>query len=365
MRFFKITESIRLARCVNVPALLLLSTAYAHAAITPSGVTIQNQATASFTLGNSPIATVSSNLVQFSVDKLVNVLVTESTGIATLITPGQPSAITTFRVTNLGNDAQDFSLTPAAASGNPANNSTPPFTANDFSATGLVAYVDANNNNTYEPSIDIATTITNLGPGSAKTVFVLGNIPNTISNGQQSVIGLSATAAALGGAALTPSLGADTPMSIDTVFADAAGVVDAPRDAIHSAYAAYLAASAHVSITKTIASVKTASGSTINNPASGDPALRPGATLTYRITLSFLGTGTVNNLAIADPLPSNTSYVPNSIKLNGLAQTDAPDSDAAQFDSNSSAISLALGSVNTSTTSPATDIVIQFDALIN
>ena len=57
-----------------------------------------------------------------------------------------------------------------------------------------------------------------------------------------------------------------------------------------------------------------------------------GDTLTYTITYRN-GTVQSNNAKIADQIPSGTTYVSNSAKLNGVAKTDVQDSDEYYFDS--------------------------------
>jgi uncharacterized repeat protein (TIGR01451 family) len=52
----------------------------------------------------------------------------------------------------------------------------------------------------------------------------------------------------------------------------------------------------------------------------------PGATLRYTITAT--ASGTANNVVVIDPLPANTAFIPNTLKLNNAALTDAADTDA-------------------------------------
>ncbi len=361
MKFFAFSKCNKPTRSPSLWVLLFLALPQiSWAVISPSGTLIQNQASADYIIGSSPISS-TSNVVSLVVDKKINLLVTETTGVATLVNAGQTGAITTFTVTNLGNDPQGFSLTAALASGNPATNGVAPFTLNDFSATGWQAYVDANNNGIYEPLLDTATSIFNLNAGASRTVFVVSNIPASATTGQQSVVGLTATTTAPGGGALTATLGADTLMTVDTVFADIAGVTDGSRDARHSAYAAYLASTAFVTLSKTIISAQPASGAAVPNPMTGDPALHPGSVLTYQIVASFSGIGTIDNLVITDPLPAETTYVSNSITVNGVAQTDLADfpTDNTSFTGN--VITVSRGQVIT----PAANVVIQFQTTIN
>ena len=147
--------------------LLLIAPQVSWAAGTPSGTTISNSATLTYAIGAGPTTTATGNIVSFVVDKKVNLLVTEVSGSATSVSIGQTGAVTTFSVTNLGNDPQGFTLVAALAVGNPATGGTPPFTTNNFSATGLQVFVDSNANGVYDAGVDTATSIATLSAGAS------------------------------------------------------------------------------------------------------------------------------------------------------------------------------------------------------
>jgi uncharacterized repeat protein (TIGR01451 family) len=363
------------ARLPGLRALLLLAYTQCGWALTPSGVLIANQASVDYVTGFASL-TATSNLVQFAVDKKIDLLVTHATGLPTSVNSGQADSVTAFNVTNLGNDAQGFVLAASVATGDPAVGGVAPFTANDFNATNLRVFVDSNNNGIYEPSLDTATSLPALNAGATSSVvFVVGNIPIPLA-GQQSVVNLAATAIPLAGDPALPTPGdalatPDTPGAVDVVYADVAGVTDGSRDGRHSAYGGYLVG-AVVQIAKTIISVQPTAGfptfspvgSPTLNPPSGDPSLRPGSIITYRIVASFIGTGTLDNLTISDPLPAETTYVQNSMTVDGAAKTDSPtDADNAHVAGNT--ITVARGSVTTAATAPAANVVIEFKATIN
>jgi uncharacterized repeat protein (TIGR01451 family) len=324
------------------------------AAGTPSGTSISNSATLTYSVGAGPTATATGSSVPFVVDKKIDLLVSNVSGAPTSVSIGQTGAATAFTVTNLGNDPQGFNLVPALASGNPAINGTAPFTTNDFSATGLQVFVDSNANGIYEPLLDTATSIPTLASGISQTVFVVADIPGTVTAGQQSVVSLNATAVTpTTMVALSPTVGGDTP-SVDVLFADGAGVIDGPRDASHSAYCALIANGVNLVLTKTVANQLDPNGGTI---------LMPGTVLTYQIVATLTGTGTATNLVITDPLPAQTTYVAGSITVDGVAQTDPvdPPNDNTDFGiTTANSITVSLGNVP----SPA-NFVITFKATIN
>lgn len=316
---------------------------------TASGTLISNTATLTYAIGAGPAITTTSNTVSFPVDKKINLLVTEVSGSSTAVGIGQSGAVTAFSVTNLGNDPQGFDLVAALASGNPASGGSAPFTTNNFSATGLQVFADANANGVYDAGVDTAMSIPTLAAGSSQTVFIVADIPGTVSTGQQSVVSLTAIAVApTTMAALVATAGGNT-AGVDVVFADGTGVVDSALDAKFSAYSAYLVNSVNLALTKTVVSVADPNGTAV---------LMPGAVITYRIIAALTGSGTANNLEIADPLPADTTYVPNSISVDSTAKTDAIDTDNARFSLNT--VTVSLGNV----AAPA-NIVITFRATIN
>ena len=61
----------------------------------------------------------------------------------------------------------------------------------------------------------------------------------------------------------------------------------------------------------------------------------PGTVLTYATTYTNSGSGPATAVTLIDQIPSNTTYVPASIKVDGNAQTDANDTDFGRFESSS------------------------------
>ena len=290
MKLFNSAATRMPTRLYSLWAVLLLAFAQCSWAFTPSGVAITNQASVDYVVSTSPIFTVTSNLVEFKVDKKIDLLVTQTTAAATAVNAGQIDAITSFIVTNLGNDAQDFSLVAAVATGDPAVGGVAPFTANDFNATNLRVFVDnpgaGGTVGVYDAAFDTATFLPNLAAGATSpTLFIVGDIPSSLT-GQQSVVSLTATVIPLAGnpALQSPAdalITVDDPAVVNVVYADTAGVIDAARDGQHSAYGGYLAG-AVAQVSKSIVSVQPTSGaplfnpvaSPVLNPTSGDPALR-------------------------------------------------------------------------------------------
>jgi uncharacterized repeat protein (TIGR01451 family) len=264
---------------------------------------------------------------------------------------------TAFTVTNNSNSPLDFSLSAVDVIG---GDSFDPIAAScnayeDNQTLGTLGAFDTN---------DTATFVNELPADTSRTIFVVCDIP-AAALGDTALVGLIATArgdftginnayaATPGlGSIILPSGGADT-ANVDIVFADIAGTDDAGLDAKHSARNTYVIGGAAVSVTKSVASIVDPNGTTV---------LMPGAVITYQITVDVTGSGSVTNLVIDDPLPANTTYVANSISMDGIVKTDT-NADADLVDFNFTApntITVSLGNV----VAPASH-VITFNATIN
>lgn len=65
----------------------------------------------------------------------------------------------------------------------------------------------------------------------------------------------------------------------------------------------------------------------------------PGTVLTYTLVITNSGTGAAKDLLITDPIPTFTTYIEDSITVNGIGRTDEIDGDAARFVANSVLVS--------------------------
>ncbi|MGH8240125.1 MAG: hypothetical protein ACREXP_24355, partial [Steroidobacteraceae bacterium] len=82
----------------------VLQGAYANG--TPSGTTINNQATVDYSVGGVNQTQITSALASFVVDTRIDFNVQEVGTSATLTSPGQVNVVTTFQLTNTGNSTQ-------------------------------------------------------------------------------------------------------------------------------------------------------------------------------------------------------------------------------------------------------------------
>lgn len=326
--------------------MLLIVPQIGWAAGAPAGTTISNSATLAYSRGGVAQPSITSTAT-FLVDEKVNLTV--AGGVATSVAAGSTAQATAFTVTNNANSALDFSLAVTSV-----------IAGDNFDPAACSTFVESGATAGYQAAQDIATYIDELPADATKTVYVVCDIPAALVNGNNGLVGLTATAqgnfnaagyvasaGALGGV-ITQTAGANT-LNVDIVFSDVAGTEDIARDAKHSARNTYSISLPSLTITKTIARVLDPKGTSV---------LMPGSVMTYQIAVVLSGAGTINNLVITDPLPANTTYLPGSIIVNGVAKTDAADADNAQFAANT--VSVSLGNV----AAPA-NIVLTFRATIN
>jgi len=284
-----------------------------HAAGTLAGTTISNTATASFDNGGGS-QTIDSNRVDLKVDELLDVTVAgNTTDVAT--TPGATNQVLTYRVTNTGNGPEAFAL-----------NTIANVSGDNYDPVVTQIYIDANNNGTWDPTDTLYTagSETPLQPDTAMTVFVLATTPGTAVDGNRGIVTLVTAAKTGTGAPGTTFAGKGEGGGDAIVGSTGADGQD---------NGAYKVSAATVSLVKS---------ATIVDPFGGAEAV-PGATITYTITATVAGSGSVNGLAITDAIPANTDYVVNSAALGGTALTDATDADAGSYDG--TRIQVQLGTV--------------------
>ena len=156
-------------------------------------------------------------------------------------------------------------------------------------------------------------------------------------------VGLTASSATLGAPGARPGMAM---AGLGQGGVDA--VVGASRG-LASMQGSYIVSGISLGLVKSVVSVRDALGGSL---------VMPGSVLTYRIVLSLAGTGVAENLTFADPLPAGTSYLPETLAVDGLARSDAADTDNASFATGT--VSVLFGN----TTVPATR-VIEFKATVN
>jgi uncharacterized repeat protein (TIGR01451 family) len=153
------------------------------------------------------------------------------------------------------------------------------------------------------------------------TFFIVSDIPITATNGQNSIVRLTATTTS------TATVGADNPAVVDVVFADAGSNGTEFDDNQYNIQAAALSVVKSASVLADPINCPTGVGSCGANL----PKAIPGATIAYTIVVTNNGTASATAVALSDNIPANTTYVPASMTLNTGALTDAALDDAGTF----------------------------------
>jgi uncharacterized repeat protein (TIGR01451 family) len=285
---------------------------------TAANTAINNRATVSYTVGTVAQAPIESSPggnstpgvgaganTTFVVDNRVDLTVTRQDASVVTASPGQANVVATFLVTNTGNAPQAYQLTPSNIAGGTVAGLTGAGTDNQDMGN-LRAFVDVNNDGSYDAG-DTATSITTLAADAPGVrVFILADTPLAATNGQFASVRLTATTAVNNTPGTvqtaTPLTQADTAGSVDVVFGDGAGTGDATRDGQFSADDQYAIQSATLVIAKT--------STVISDPFNGttNPKAIPGAVIEYTITLTNNGAVSATGVAIADPIPANTTF---------------------------------------------------------
>lgn len=307
---------LRITSCSTIALLAALaSPMHAHAAGTRAGSTISNTASASFDNGGGT-QTIDSNKVDLLVDELLDVTVDSSNPADVPTTPGATNQVLTFSVTNNGNGEEAFVLSTIANGG-----------GDQYDPTVTQIYLD-NGDGVFDAGTDTLYTPGSnnpvLDPDESITVFVIATTPSTVSDGDRGIVSLVAAA----------QTGTGNPGTSFAGKGEGGGdaVVGSTR-ADGQDNGAFRVSAATVTLVKSAVVV---------DPFGGAEPV-PGATITYTITATTAGSGSLNGLTISDNVPANTSYVAGSVRLGTTALSDAADSDAGSYDGTK--VAVALGTV--------------------
>ncbi len=283
--------------------------------LTRAGTTISNTASATFDTGGGS-TTINSNRVDLLVDELLDVTVDSSNPADVPTTPGATGQVLTFSVTNTGNGVENFVLSTIANAG-----------GDNYDPVVTQIYID-NGDGVFDPGTDTLYTPgandPQLDPDESVTIFVVATTPGGVVDGNRGIVSLVAAAVTGTGAPGTSFAGQGEGGGDAVVGSTGADGADA---------GAFIVSAATVTLVKS---------AVVTNPlGTADPI--PGATITYTIVATVAGSGSVSGLAITDNIPADTSYVTGSITLGGVAQSDAVDADAGDY--NGTRINVALGTV--------------------
>jgi uncharacterized repeat protein (TIGR01451 family) len=299
-------------------ALLALGAAEARAAGTPAGTPISNKATASYTVGTTPLTRESNEVTTTVAELLDATLVWQDSG-PVPVAPGATDQPLKFLFTNTGNGSEVYTLGVGPNQG-----------GDQFDPATVALYLD-NGDGSFGAGDTLLPggILPALGADDAATVFVLSNIPGGLADGDLGIDLVSATAATGSGAQGTVLAGLGDG-GVDAVI-DAAGGLPV------AASGSYVASSVSVTVAKTAA---------VSDPFGGDQPV-PGATITYTLTVSIGGSGTALGLTITDPVPASTTYLPGTLTLNGAPLSDSSGNDAGEVGGTPPTVTVRLGDLAT------------------
>ena len=297
----------QLALCLS--AMLALSNT-AVAAGTAAGTVIQNTANVAFDLGGTPLS-LDSNTTTITVAERLDVDVTLQSP-QLLVAANDANRALLFTVTNTGNGSETFQL--AIDSGLAGDDFDPvpavPAIYFDTDASGDFSVGDI----AYAPGANDPV----LAADASVDIFLVNDIPGTVINGQIGFTQLTASAATGTGAPGTEFAGQGDG-GVDAIVGTS-GAEDAD-------VGEYLVSDVQINVIKS---------QVVTDPFGGNQPI-PGATITYTVTVEVASIGTATASVLSDPIPTYTTFVPNSITLNAAALSDAIDADAGELNSSGAA----------------------------
>ena len=324
--------------------LLLLSAVSiaARAAGTPAGTVIQNTATLSYSIGGGPTQNVTSLPASVTVAELINLTLTWQDATAVAVNSPDANSALIFLLTNTGNGPETFSLA--------RNNALAGDNYDPLNGSAGAIFLESGLQPGFQPSgpnADILYVAGSNDPAltadASRIIYVVSNTPASLANGNTGNVALTATSTTPGAAGAAPgtSLAGQGQSGVDAVVGGSRAQV--------TQTGGYVVGGVAVSVVKTVVSVV--------DPLGGN-SVTTGAVITYRILVSVSGAGTAQGLTVTDPIPANTTYVVNSITIDGVTRSDAADADSAEF--SAGAVRATFGN----TAAPASH-TIQFRVTIN
>jgi len=297
------TRNMRLLASASVLAATAFAASPAFAAGTTAGTTVTNSVTLDYKIGGIDQNQVTASDT-FTVDRKVNLTVSEVGTTTTTVTPGQTGAVTAFTVSNSSNAPLDFALVGTQLSGGTAAHGG----TDNYSVSNLKVHADTNGNGSYDPGTDLETTyLDQVAADTSRTVFIVADVPLGRATSDVAGVRLTATASeatASGslGATITQTTGANT-SGVDTVFADTNADGNVARDGIHFDEDDYTILAASLTATKT--------SRVISDPFNGttNPKMIPGAVVEYCISVAnAANSATASGVNISDEVPAATTY---------------------------------------------------------
>lgn len=291
-------------------ATVLLFGQQALAVGTDPGVTVSNTATVDYDVNGLDQTDIVSNQVDFLVDRRVNFTVSQTGVGLTQVTPGENGVFIEFSVFNLSNGDLDFNLATFQLSSGDGDVKGPGTTDTDVDMSNVTISVSAApdgqpggnaQGDGPDPVLGGPSVIDNLPEDDSIRVRVFADTPAAFGNGDIANIRLDVTAADPATTVnLVESPGADDPLLVENVFANASGA-DGGGNATESEADGFQAVTADLQVTKAYA--------VVSDPFGSGKAV-PGAIIEYTITLdNTAGNADAEDISISDLVDPNVTFV--------------------------------------------------------
>lgn len=284
-------------RLVSVLLTALVAYAQGAGAATdaPAGSVITNTASVQYLVATT--AQTQSTFANITVQQLVNVTVTWQNSADVSVTPGASNQALLFKVTNTGNGQDSFKLTDVVVTSS----------GSSFNPASCLIYFDTAGTGAYAAGDVLYTAGSNdprLPQNGSVNMLIVCNIPSGAADASLGEMQLTATSKTASGTFGTVNAGGGVG-GVDAVVGQTGGTANATGIyQVHQIALAY---------TKS---------ATVSAPGGGSQPIS-GATITYTLTVTPSGSATANSLVVTDPVPTHTTFVPNSLTLNGSAVAPA------------------------------------------
>ena len=296
--------------------LLAFTATQSYAAGTQAGVVIQNQATVTYNAGAGSISA-SSQVVDITVQELINVTVVSQDAAKVSISSPQSDAYLKFQITNTGNGNEDFVISQSNLSG-----------SDDFDVSYKSIYID-DGDGVFEPGADdIVYNTPSIAPDASIVIWVVSDIPGSQADGNEAEVQVSALSKTFSDA------GQGNPSAGQSISGGDSGTAAVYGTAAANAddNAIFIISAITVTIDKVVAAVRDNLGGSGTQPV-------PGADVDYTLTIAVIGTGIANTVIVSDPLPIELALKGGingvvNVSINGAASvemTAASDGDSATY----------------------------------
>ncbi|MEP5032229.1 MAG: hypothetical protein ABJT22_01780, partial [Parasphingorhabdus sp.] len=161
---------------------------------TDAGTSITNNVSVAYSVGGTS-QTAETDSDTFVVDRKVNLTVTKTDAVNTIVAPGQTQQAVTYTVSNQTNDTIDVLLTSENLGGD------------DFDTTGAVTYYLDDGNGIFDGADTLLTSIEDLAEDDSVVIHLVTDMPGAIVTGDVANVALIGQAADTSGVAFVDNSG--------------------------------------------------------------------------------------------------------------------------------------------------------------